>query len=173
MKSETLGMTASSENSKQLTVSYVLWLVGFFGFPGLHRIYNRKFFTGFLWFFTLGLLGVGQFVDVFLVPRMVEERQLKRLKAKYGDGIYDLLNTHATPAQTIQMPTREERMVSLLKAAQKHEGELSVTQAVMDTGFSFAETESLLQDMVKSGYVGVDNHPQTGIVVYRFEELAS
>ncbi|MEM0981071.1 MAG: TM2 domain-containing protein [Cyanobacteria bacterium P01_H01_bin.58] len=166
-------MTASSENNKQLTVSYILWLVGFFGFAGLHRIYNRKFVTGFLWLFTWGLFGVGQFVDVFLVPGMAEERQLKRLKAKYGDDIYNLINTQATPAQTVQMPTREEKMVSLLKTAQKYQGQLSVTQAVMDTGFSFAETESLLQDMVKSGYVGVDNHPQTGIVVYRFEELAS
>ncbi|MEO1095540.1 MAG: TM2 domain-containing protein [Cyanobacteria bacterium J06638_28] len=166
-------MTASSENHKQLMTSYALWLVGFFGFAGLHRIYNRKFVTGFLWLFTWGLFGVGQFVDVFLVPGMAEERQLKRLKAKYGNDIYDFINTHATPAQTIQMPTREEKMVNLLKAAQKRKGQLSVTQAVMDTGFSFAETESLLQDMVKSGYVGVDNHPQTGIVVYRFEELAS
>jgi Protein kinase domain/TM2 domain len=39
----------------------------FFGICGLHRFYVGKIWTGLLWFFTLGLLGVGQFIDVILI----------------------------------------------------------------------------------------------------------
>lgn len=164
---------ASSASSQRLTLSYLLWLGGFFGFSGLHRIYNGKITTGLIWFFTLGLFGVGQFIDVFLVPGMAEDHQLKRLKAHYGDDIYDLLNQPIASTQTVRPPTREEKMVKLLRAAKNNAGHLSVTQGVLDTGMGFEEVESLLTDMAKSGYVGVDNHPQTGVVIYRFDELRS
>ena len=49
------------------TVGYVLWL---FGFLGSHRFYYGKPYTGTLWFFTLGLLGIGWLVDLFLIPSM-------------------------------------------------------------------------------------------------------
>jgi TM2 domain-containing membrane protein YozV len=166
-------MMASPESHRRLAISYVLWLGGFFGFSGLHRIYNGKMVTGIIWFLTLGLFGVGQFIDVFLVPGMSEEHHLKRLKAKYGDDIYDLLNTPVVTRQVVQQPTREENMVKLLQAAQKHGGQLSVTRAVLETGLGFEEVEILLREMVKSGYVAVDNHPKTGVVIYHFDELTT
>lgn len=152
-------------------MSYVFWAAGFFGVAGLHRLYNRKIGTGLLWLFTWGLFGVGQFVDVFFVPGMAREHELKKLKAKYGDNVYDLLDNSVVATQTVQQPTREEKMVKLLKAAKSHAGQLSVTQAVMDTGLGFEEVEGLLKEMVKAGYTNVDNHPKTGVVVYRFDEL--
>jgi hypothetical protein len=39
---------------------YILWL---FGFIGSHRFYYGKQITGTIWFFTLGLLGIGWLVD--------------------------------------------------------------------------------------------------------------
>ncbi len=39
---------------------YVLWV---FGFTGAHRFYYGKPVTGTIWFFTLGLLGVGYLYD--------------------------------------------------------------------------------------------------------------
>ena len=162
---------ASSASSERLTLSYLLWLGGFFGLSGLHRLYNGKITSGLIWFFTLGLFGVGQFVDVFLVPGMAEDHQLRRLKSQYGNDLYDVLNQPITTGQTLKQPTREAKMVKLLKAAKQHQGQLSVTQAVLETGLGFDEVEGLLRDMAKSGYVAVDNHPQTGVVIYRFEEL--
>ncbi|MGD1941745.1 MAG: NINE protein [Leptolyngbyaceae cyanobacterium] len=162
---------ASSASSERLTLSYLLWLGGFFGLSGLHRLYNGKITSGLIWFFTLGLFGVGQFVDVFLVPGMAEDHQLRRLKSQYGNDLYDVLNQPITTGQTLKQPTREAKMVKLLKAAKQHQGQLSVTQAVLETGLGFDEVEGLLRDMAKSGYVAVDNHPQTGVVIYRIEEL--
>lgn len=162
---------SSSASNQRLTLSYLLWLGGFFGFSGLHRIYNGKIATGLIWFFTLGLFGVGQFIDVFLVPGMAEDHQLRQLKAQFGNDIYDLLNQPHVATQTLRQPTREEKMVKLLQAAKQYQGQLSVTQAVLETGMGFQEAESLLSEMTHSGYVGVGNHPETGVVIYHFEEL--
>lgn len=160
-------MTLHSDD-KRLTTSYILWAAGFLGVYGLHRLYNGKIVSGLIWFCTFGLLFVGQFIDVFLVPRMVEAHQ-RKLKAAYGTDTdsSDRVTVDVTP----QEPSRNDKMVMLLKAANKHNGKLSVTQGVMETGMDFEEVEELLMDMLRAGYVGVDNHPSTGVVIYRFDEL--
>ncbi|MCM5568931.1 TM2 domain-containing protein [Burkholderiaceae bacterium FT117] len=48
-------------------VGYALWI---FGFTGSHRFYYGKPVTGTIWFFTLGLLGIGWLIDLFLIPSM-------------------------------------------------------------------------------------------------------
>ncbi|MBC76585.1 MAG: hypothetical protein CME64_11280 [Halobacteriovoraceae bacterium] len=57
-------------NSHSIILGYLLWL---FGFTGAHRFYYGKPISGTIWFFTLGLFGIGWLVDVFLIPRMDEE----------------------------------------------------------------------------------------------------
>ena len=49
------------------SIGYILWL---FGFTGSHRFYYGKPITGTIWFFTLGLLGIGWLIDLFLIPSM-------------------------------------------------------------------------------------------------------
>ena len=51
-------------------IGYVVWL---FGFIGALRFYYGKVLTGILWFFTLGLLGVGWLIDIFLIPSIDRE----------------------------------------------------------------------------------------------------
>lgn len=55
------------EESHSLVLGYALWL---FGITGAHRFYYGRPVTGTIWFFTLGLLGIGWLVDAFLIPRM-------------------------------------------------------------------------------------------------------
>lgn len=54
-------------DSHAKTIGYLLWL---FGFTGAHRFYYGRPVTGTIWFFTLGLLGIGWLVDLFLIPSM-------------------------------------------------------------------------------------------------------
>ena len=49
------------------SVGYVLWI---FGFLGSHRFYYGRPISGTIWFFTLGLLGVGWLIDLLLIPGM-------------------------------------------------------------------------------------------------------
>ena len=47
-------MTNNNTHSK--TLGYLLWI---FGITGAHRLYYGKPVTGTIWFFTLGLAGIG------------------------------------------------------------------------------------------------------------------
>ena len=64
-----------------VTIGYLLWI---FGFTGAHRFYYGKPITGVLWFFTAGLLGIGWFIDLFLIPSM--DRQAS---SRFAFGQYD------------------------------------------------------------------------------------
>ena len=65
-------MNANDSHSK--TIGYILWI---FGFTGAHRFYYGKPVTGTIWFFTLGLLGIGWLIDLFLIPGMDREANLR------------------------------------------------------------------------------------------------
>lgn len=69
------------QNTHLMPVGYLLWI---FGFTGAHRFYFGKPVTGTIWFFTLGLLGIGWLIDVFLIPAM--DRQADR---RYRAGAFD------------------------------------------------------------------------------------
>jgi len=168
-----------------LGTTYLFWFACTFGIFGVHRIYNKKFFSGFLWMFTFGFLGIGQFIDLVLIPNMVDEHNIK-LKQQLGlpeSGApleqKAIATTVYQPQQHNQLLTtavsetlsREQLMVKLLKAANDRGGQISVTQGVLDTSASFTEVEATLKEMVNNGYVYVDNHPISGIVVYKFIEL--
>lgn len=64
----------SDNDTHSKIVGYILWV---FGFTGAHRFYYGKPVTGTIWFFTLGLLGIGWLIDVFLIPSMDREADLR------------------------------------------------------------------------------------------------
>ena len=63
------------------SVGYLLWI---FGFLGSHRFYYGRHITGTIWFFTLGLCGVGWLIDLFLIPSM--DRDAER---RFRSGAFD------------------------------------------------------------------------------------
>ncbi|MFZ5572021.1 MAG: NINE protein [Thermodesulfobacteriota bacterium] len=56
------------------SIGYILWI---FGFTGAHRFYYGKPVTGTIYFFTLGLLGIGWLIDLFLIPGMDRKADLR------------------------------------------------------------------------------------------------
>ena len=63
-----------SNDTHLKSIGYILWI---FGFTGSHRFYYGKPITGTIWFFTLGLLGIGWLIDLFLIPSMDREADLR------------------------------------------------------------------------------------------------
>ena len=74
-------MATDPNDTHRKTVGYLLWI---FGFTGSHRFYYGKPVTGTIWFFTLGLLGIGWLIDLFLIPSMD-----RRADRRYASGAID------------------------------------------------------------------------------------
>ncbi|MBK8408953.1 MAG: TM2 domain-containing protein [Sandaracinaceae bacterium] len=76
-----MSRTAESSDTHSTLLGYILWI---FGFLGAHRFYFGKKLTGTLYFFTLGLLGIGWLIDLFLIPGMA-----RSARQRYADGPVD------------------------------------------------------------------------------------
>ena len=56
------------------SMGYILWLVGF---TGSHRFYFGKPISGTIYFFTFGIFFIGWLVDLFLIPSMDRQADLR------------------------------------------------------------------------------------------------
>lgn len=64
----------NNQDTHRKTIGYILWI---FGFTGSHRFYYGKPLMGTIYFFTFGLLLVGWIVDLFLIPSLDKEADLR------------------------------------------------------------------------------------------------
>jgi len=62
------------QHTHNLVVGYIIWI---FGFLGAHRFYYGKPISGTIYFFTLGLFFIGWIVDLFLIPGMEREADIR------------------------------------------------------------------------------------------------
>ncbi len=85
-------MQAPQTHSK--IIGYFLWI---FGFLGAHRFYFGRPITGTIWFFTLGLLGVGWIIDLFLIPGMERSAAQKYKSGRIDYSVAWLLQTFIGP----------------------------------------------------------------------------
>lgn len=69
-------MTQSQTQTQTHTpvIGYLLWI---FGFIGAHRFYYGRPISGTLYFFTLGLFLIGWLVDLFLIPSMNRDADIR------------------------------------------------------------------------------------------------
>lgn len=63
-----------SNDTHSKVMGYLLWI---FGFLGAHRFYYGKPVTGTIWFFTLGLFFIGWIIDLFLIPGMDRQADMR------------------------------------------------------------------------------------------------
>jgi len=73
-----------------ILMGYVLWL---FGFTGSHRFYYGKPVSGTIYFFTLGLLFIGWFIDLFLIPSMSRQSDLRFTEGRINYNVAWILLT--------------------------------------------------------------------------------
>ncbi|RMS14133.1 hypothetical protein ALP72_00843 [Pseudomonas coronafaciens pv. coronafaciens] len=69
-----LKMNGYRSDTHSKVMGYLMWI---FGFLGAHRFYYGKPVTGTIWFFTFGLFGIGWLIDLFLIPSMDREADLR------------------------------------------------------------------------------------------------
>ena len=154
--------------------AYLLWALGLFGICGLHRFYAGQMVWGVIYLCTFGLFGIGQLIDLVLVPGLVKARN-DQLRRKYltewgEDGLVIpmLVDRNLVAAQTVA-PPKEAPMQQLLKAAHTNGGKLSKAQVALHTGLSPDQVDALIQDALRRGYADVTNDPESGAVRYVFD----
>lgn len=62
------------QNTHTPLIGYLLWL---FGFTGAHRFYYGRPISATIYFFTLGLFFIGWLIDLFLIPGMDRDADLR------------------------------------------------------------------------------------------------
>ena len=154
---------------KDKTIAYMLWAASFVGICGLQRLYVGKVGTGLLYLFTFGLVGIGQLVDLFLIPGMVQDANNRALLAGITPGLLAAGGAAALPGKRLPRTT-EEMQVALVQAAEKHGGRLTIAEAVAETGRGFSEVKKQLDEMAVNGFVDLDSDDE-GRTFYRFPGL--
>jgi DNA-binding transcriptional ArsR family regulator len=113
-----------------------------------------------MWLLTAGLLGIGQIYDLVTMKKLIRNANIRHGYLPH-------------PRWAAELPAGPDKPLKhqLLDAAVVLRGELSVTEGVAATGASFEAVEKALNELLETGYVDIDNRPDSGVIVYRFTEL--
>lgn len=66
------------QRRKDATTTLILALVGFLGFAGIQRFNLQQLWMGLLYFFTVGLCGLGTIFDLFMHRRITSAYNLEQ-----------------------------------------------------------------------------------------------
>lgn len=159
-------------------IAYLLWIPCFFGICRIHRFYLGYPVSGLIWLFTLGLFGFGQFIDLFLIPGMAQQRNRYLWERSRTDNSLiqteelRRLETNSSSAASkpkLEKPKNNDPMHKLLRAAAANNGVLSIGQAMLATDLPLEKVEELLTIAMRQGFVEINNDPVTGKVSYHFD----
>lgn len=162
-------------NMKSKTLAYVFWLLCIFSLCGAQRLYCKRYISGIVYLFTFGFFGIGQIIDLFTLPTMVDEENLK-YQALYG---YQNFYNGANPPVTRNVDnarnhlhkntqsTKVSDTIIILQTAKKNGGIVSLSDCVIATGKETAQVKHTLEKMCKDNLIEITNRPDSGAIVYK------
>lgn len=160
---------------KSKGLAYILWFLCTFSICGAQRFYCKRYISGSIYLLTFGIFGIGQIIDLFTIPNMVDEENLK-YQALYG---YQNVNFNGNPQVTINIDghkshaskTAKNKKVSdtitILQAAKQNGGMVSLSDCVLATGKETVLVKQTLDKMCKDHLLEITNHPDSGAIVYK------
>lgn len=183
-------MTIAQVNPKDLKTNkqaYIFWCCGLVGLCGLHRFYTKHYLSGTLYLITFGFYGVGQFIDLFYVGKMVDEFNTKlglRTIAGYqvppavqqqvvvniGEQIASILpsgvsaaasGNSAAPQTSNNTQSPEERIMNRC-----HDDEASMGQLCLASGLAPLEAKKIVNDLEGHGII-VARVDENGTIKYK------
>ncbi|MFN9692975.1 MAG: TM2 domain-containing protein [Synechococcaceae cyanobacterium] len=151
------GLRLPKQERRSLALTYLLWCLGLLGVCGLQRFYNRKPLSGLLWLFSFGLCGLGQLVDLLLIPSLVEQANQPLLLAQALSQLEER-----------QGPSLERQLLLLARRAGPEGFTINDALVELDLphSISSAEVSAEIERLLHAELLDVGND-QRGRVVYR------
>ncbi len=157
-------LAALNQERRTLATAYGLWALAFLALPlgmpglnGIHRFYCRKPLSGALWLVTFGLCGIGQLVDLLLIPSLVESANQPLL-----------LREAMAAGEARVLPTLERQLLAL--ARRQGEAGFTMNDALLElqlpSGADSATVAAEIQRLLHADLLDVGNDPR-GRVIYR------
>lgn len=137
-------------------IAYLLWALCLVGVSGIHRFYLGRPGTGVLWLLTLGLLGIGNLIDLFTIPSMV------RAKRARGGAKPD-------PAAPAQPGSSEAIEAAVLRAAAANGGNITPAAIAVQGEYSLDACKACLDGLVDRGHAEL--RLLEGSAAYAFPDL--
>lgn len=158
-------LSALKQERRSVGMAYLLWSLAFVGAPlmlpglnGLHRLYCRKPVSGAVWFFSFGLCGLGQLVDLFLIPSLVES----------ANQPLPLPAPQRAPAAAPALPPLERQLLGL--ARRRGEAGFTLTDALLELdlphGINSGSLAAEIERLLYADLLDVGNDAR-GRVIYR------
>jgi len=142
---------------RRVAIAYLLWALSITGVCGIQRFYARKPLSGTIWLLTMGWCGIGQLIDLFLIPDMVEKAN------------QPLLLQEALALADRSRPPSIERQLLLLARQVGHQG-FTINDAILvvelPSGSSSGTVRSEIERLMIADLLDVGND-ERGRVVYR------
>jgi len=135
-------------NQKSKGTAYLLWF--FLGFLGAHKFYLERIGMGILYILTLGIFGIGWFIDLFTLGHQVDV-----YNAMHRQGVAANVNQQqsvmvnvAAPTTVSEPKTSAEKQILTLASAKPV---LTVKDVVAKTTLDIEEAETALKKLVTKG----------------------
>lgn len=150
----------------KLSIAYFLWFISGFGALGFHRFYLGRFGTGLLWLFTGGLAGIGGLFDLFYIPTMVRDENLKLgyRNVLSADPDFIISERRVDPA------SKESLEKVILRTAKKNKGVATPGEVALEGDIPIDEAKKTLEKLVTEGYAEMRVR-KSGTIVYVFLEF--
>jgi len=148
------------------SIAYFLWLISGFGVLGFHRFYLGRFGTGLLWLFTGGLAGIGALFDLFYIPTMVRD---ENLKLGYRNVLFSDPDFHIFERRVDPGP-RESLEKVILRTAKKNGGVATPGEIALEADIPLEEAKKALEQLVSGGFADIRVR-KSGAIVYVFTEF--
>ena len=159
---------------KDSGTAYILWALGICGVCGIQRFYLGQPVPGLLYLFTFGICGIGQLIDLFLIPGEVRAANSgSALTANPQQNVVVQLSDpqqgySPTPRQQTY-PAIRERPASLAhkileECANPHP--ISLSQIIIATGEPIDQIKSTVKDLCEQELL-TQTINEDGIILYK------
>jgi TM2 domain-containing membrane protein YozV len=160
------------------STTYLLWLLSGFGVLGFHRFYLGRIGTGLIWLFTGGLFGLGALFDLFYIPTMVRDENLK-LGYREALGPDHFRPRNVTPSEGTSRASAGSSFASkeslervILRTAKSNRGLATPAEIALAADIRIDDAKRALEKLVEQGYAEMQVR-KNGQLVYVFPEFLS